>query len=179
MGKTNLVPLLTYFTEAEYRERKAAAKQAGLSVSNFNREALGYSLFKQGKPKKKAPQNELPENSIGFEKVGDSNKILIDPGSSMKNLKDYLPTEADVEDAFSNLELPNPLGKTRSESDDKISAVDINVETSVEKSENVIKLQEVVAEEITGEVEEINGGEINGGDFLFQNDNILQPGLFS
>jgi hypothetical protein len=92
MGKTDLIPLLTYFSKAEADERKLKAKQAGLSISNYNRNELGYTILKQGKPKKLIAeidvQNET-ENSFSFEADDEFLEIL--------------PTEIEVENAFEEI----------------------------------------------------------------------------
>lgn len=172
MGKTNLIPSLTYSTQAEYQERKVSAKAAGLSISNFNRASMGYAAFKQGKPKKKAVMAEPVENSISFETVFVSAEKDGNPGNviaktinnpiknSIENLKDYLPTEADVEDTFSNL-----LGISGSEKRVKTSAVNIFVEE---------KIIETSTERITEKAVKIEQE-----DFDFQNDNNLQRNLFA
>ncbi len=114
MGKTDLVPLLTYFSKEEADDRKSKAKQAGLSISNYNRNELGYPILKQGKPKKTTAeidvQNEV-ENSFSFE--------------SDDEFLEILPTEIEVENAF-----------------EEIFQIDkqevLKVETEINKSENAV-----------------------------------------
>lgn len=196
MGKTNLVPLMTYFTAAEYEERKSSAKRAGLSISNFNRAAMGYAAFKPGKPKKKIVPAESSENSISFETVADfaersgefenpsvnsnknSNKNSNEnsTGNSNKNLKDFLPTEADVEDAFSNL-----MGITETASRDERAVGDTIVE-----ARTVSRMPEQITgkpmEKITAKVEGVESEDFipqNQNDSLDQKENLSQPSLFS
>lgn len=101
MGKTNLVASLTYFTKEEDMARKIAAKQAGLSMSNYNRLKMGYSTFKQGKPKQKIENNSVEkineidsENSISF-----NNSNLIS-----KDLAEILLTENELENVLKSNE---------------------------------------------------------------------------
>jgi hypothetical protein len=92
MGKTDLIPLLTYFSKAEAVERKSKAKQAGLSISNYNRNELGYTILKQGKPKKMSVETVVQvevENSFSFELNDEFLEIL--------------PTEVEVENAFEEI----------------------------------------------------------------------------
>jgi hypothetical protein len=92
MGKTDLIPLLTYFSKSEADNRKSKAKQAGLSISNYNRNELGYTILKQGKPKKMimetVVQNEV-ENSFSFK--------------SDDEFLEILPTEIEIENAFEEI----------------------------------------------------------------------------
>ena len=195
MGKTNLVPSLTYFTPAEYEERKVAAKRAGLSISNFNRASMGYAAFKQGKPKKKIVPAEPAENSISFETVVDSsersgesensienlseNSIENSIENSTRNLQDFLLTEAEVEDAFSGL-----MGVTETTGKDERAAVDITADART-VSRTPEQITGKLHKQITAEVEEIE--ETESEDFILQNqnesldrkENLSQPNLFS
>ncbi len=92
MGKTDLVPLLTYFSKEEADDRKLKAKHAGLSISNYNRNELGYSIFKQGKPKKITMEVVIKnedENSFSFDADDEFLEIL--------------PTEVEVENTFEEI----------------------------------------------------------------------------
>lgn len=196
MGKTNLIPLLTYFTPAECAERKTAAQRAGLSISNFNRAAMGYAAFKPGKPKKKSVPAESAENSISFEVAADSaeksgefeNSAVSSIESSSENssknaiadLRDLLPTEADVEDAFSNL-----MGMTETGSDDETAIADPTVEVlPVSRTPERIteKLTERITAKAAAKVKEIERKDFTLRDqnnSLEQNENLSQPSLFS
>lgn len=107
MGKTTLVPSLTYFTKEEYEERKILAKKAGLSVSNFNRISMKYPTFKQGKPKGKKAKEDHLENSISFGGSLRSDENFQDPKVVSEivteKLADFVLTEMDVEDIFANI----------------------------------------------------------------------------
>ncbi len=92
MGKTNLIPLLTYFTQEEAIARKAKAKESGLSLSNFNRMELDYPVLKQGKPRKNLVQPETRiENNIEVE-VNTKDEFL-----------EVLPTTSDLEIVFDEI----------------------------------------------------------------------------
>lgn len=191
MGKTNLIPSLTYFTPAEYEERKVAAKRAGLSISNFNRASMGYAAFKQGKPKKKIVPAEPAENSISFETVvdsaersGESENLIVNLPensieNSIENLQDFLLTEAEVEDAFSGL-----MGVTETAGKDERAAVDSTADART-VSRTPEQITGKLHEQITAEVEEIEETKSEG--FVLQNqneslnrkENLSQPNLFS
>ena len=191
MGKTNLIPSLTYFTPAEYEERKVAAKRAGLSISNFNRASMGYAAFKQGKPKKKIVPAEPAENSISFETVvdsaersGESENLIVNLPensieNSIENLQDFLLTEAEVEDAFSGL-----MGVTETAGKDERAAVDSTADART-VSRTPEQITGKLHEQITAEVEEIEKTKSEG--FVLQNqneslnrkENLSQPNLFS
>lgn len=100
MGKTNLLPSMTYFTAEELSARKVKAREAGLSLSNFNRMELGYSILKQGKPRKNlAPFETSNENNSEVE-MNTTDEFL-----------ELLPTENDLENAFADITIFIPPRK--------------------------------------------------------------------
>ena len=201
MGKTNLIPLLTYFTAAECEERKTAAKKAGLSISNFNRAAMGYAALKPGKPKKKTAPADLAENSISFEIVADPAET---PGTFENNREaivsdcqetigaeriadsstvipvDSLLTESDIEDAFANL-LGHIAGETKAEVKDEavseIQNADRRIERSIKSLTENLSDEKAAAETEKTPLAKKAESEKSESD-LFTG-NILQPDLFS
>lgn len=138
--------------------------------------------------KKKIVPAESSENSISFETVADSaersgecetssvDSIENAIEDSNGNLKDFLLTEADVEDAFSNL-----MGTTQTECNDEIAVVDISVEaqTVSETPEPITgKLKEKITEKVKG-IEREDFILQNQNNNLNQNENLSQPSLFS